>query len=221
MEDDLRRIFTATQQTRIATRSATPAQISAKTSVVRPNMNVSSSFFSTSSEAYVTCVAVTPSTVMVAESSRRNAARIGGFRLHRDVETVRGRGAGGHGGGGISARLQGAETSAGLHRLGNRLGADGIGSAVDLVIDLDVGREETASTTRRRVLDELDDDIRRENAEICREAFLELGLEGGEVGVDGALRDGELDLRLDGELNVRDGDFSPRRRTPTAAATAA
>ena len=69
MEDDLRRIFTATQQTRIATRSATPAQISAKTSVVRPNMNVSSSFFSTSSEAYVTCVAVTPSTVMVAESS--------------------------------------------------------------------------------------------------------------------------------------------------------
>ena len=140
---------------------------------------------------------------------RCDAVWIGGFRLHRDLESVRGRGAGGHGCGGISARLQGVETSAGLHRVSDCLRADGIGCAVDLVIDLDVGGEESASTTRRRVLNELDDNIRRENAEIFREAFLELGLEGREVGVDGALRDRKLNLRLDRELNARDGDFTP------------
>ena len=45
------------------------------------------------------------------------------------------------------------------------------------------------------------------DAEVEGEAGFELGLEAGAVGVDGALRGRELDLRLDGELDALDGDL--------------
>ena len=137
---------------------------------------------------------------------RRDAVGIGGDRLNLHAKLDRGGGARGDGRGGAGVRPEGGEASGGFHLLGDRFGADRVGSPVDLEIDLDVGGEKAAAATRR-LLDVLDDDVRRENAEIFGEAGLEFGLEAGAVGVNGALRFRELNLRLDGELDALYGNL--------------
>ena len=93
---------------------------------------------------------------------RGDAVGIGRRRLHLDAELVRRGGTRGDGGFGSRLRFQRGETSGGCDFLRDCLGADAVGGAVDFVIDRDAGGEEAAAAATRRLLDVLDDDVRRE-----------------------------------------------------------